>query len=166
MIVSKISVPLNSWTLFSNRLTENYDKVSDNNHVFGWDIITHPCPNFSGGLAKPPLKLGHGWVIKFRSFIWMLLYLSVAWDLYEVHGTHFTNTLQWHHNGCDGLSNHRPLDRLPNRLFRHRSKNTSKLRVTNLCGRNSPVTGEFPAQKASNSENVSIWWRHHEFGSS
>ena len=27
---------------------------------------------------------------------------------------------------------------------------------------NSPVTGEFPAQIASNTENVSIWWRHHE----
>ena len=23
------------------------------------------------------------------------------------------------------------------------------------------VTGEFPAQRASNTENVSIWWRHH-----
>ena len=22
--------------------------------------------------------------------------------------------------------------------------------------------GEFPAQMASNAENVSIWWRHHE----
>ena len=29
---------------------------------------------------------------------------------------------------------------------------------------NSPVTGEFPAQRASNAENVSIWWRHHVFG--
>ena len=28
---------------------------------------------------------------------------------------------------------------------------------------NSLVTGEFPAQKVSNSENVSIWWRHHEY---
>ena len=26
---------------------------------------------------------------------------------------------------------------------------------------NSPVTGEFPAQRASNAENVSIWWCHH-----
>ena len=26
----------------------------------------------------------------------------------------------------------------------------------------SPVAGEFPAQMASNAENVSIWWRHHE----
>ena len=27
---------------------------------------------------------------------------------------------------------------------------------------NSPGTGEFLAQMASNAENVSIWWRHHE----
>ena len=40
-------------------------------------------------------------------------------------------------------------------------KDTSKLRVTGLCVGNSPVTGEFPAQMASNAENVSIWWRHH-----
>ena len=26
---------------------------------------------------------------------------------------------------------------------------------------NSPETGEFPAQRASNAENGSIWWRHH-----
>ena len=26
---------------------------------------------------------------------------------------------------------------------------------------NSPGTGEFPAQMASNAANVSIWWRHH-----
>ena len=31
-----------------------------------------------------------------------------------------------------------------------------------LCEGNSPVTGEFPAQRASNVENVSIWWRHHD----
>ena len=41
------------------------------------------------------------------------------------------------------------------------SKKTSKLRVTGLCAGNSPGTGEFPAQMASNAENVSIWWRHH-----
>ena len=42
-----------------------------------------------------------------------------------------------------------------------RSKKTSKLRITGLCAGNSPVTGEFPAQKAGNAENVFIWWRHH-----
>ena len=36
-----------------------------------------------------------------------------------------------------------------------------KLRITGLCAGNSAVTGEFPAQRASNAENVSIWWRHH-----
>ena len=39
---------------------------------------------------------------------------------------------------------------------RHRSKKTSKLRVTGLCEGNSPVTDEFPAQRASNAENVSF----------
>ena len=37
----------------------------------------------------------------------------------------------------------------------------SKLRVTGLCAGNSPVTGEFPARRASNADNVSIGWRHH-----
>ena len=30
-----------------------------------------------------------------------------------------------------------------------------------LCGEFTE-TGEFPAQRASNAENVSIWWRHHD----
>ena len=70
--------------------------------------------------------------------------------------------LQWRHNERDGVSNHQSRDCLLNRLFRRRSKKTSKLRVTGLCVGNSPVTGEFPAQRASNAGNVSIWWRHHE----
>ena len=40
---------------------------------------------------------------------------------------------------------------------------TAKLCVTGLCVGNSPVTGEFPTQMACNAENVSIWWRHHEY---
>ena len=71
-------------------------------------------------------------------------------------------TLQWHHNDHDSVSNHQPHDCLLNRLFRRRSKKTSKLRVTCLCAGNSPGTGEFPAQMASNAENASIWWRHHD----
>ena len=70
-------------------------------------------------------------------------------------------SLQWRHNGWDSVSNHQPHDCLLNRLFRHRSKKTSKLRVTGLCAGNSPGTGEFSAQMASNAENVSIWWLHH-----
>ena len=69
--------------------------------------------------------------------------------------------LQWHHNELNGCSNHQPHDCFLNCLFSRRSKKTSKLHVTGLCPGNSPVTGEFPAQKASNAEKVSIWWRHH-----
>ena len=71
-------------------------------------------------------------------------------------------TSRWRHNGRDCVSNHQPHDCLLNRLFGRRSKKTSKLRVTGLCAGNSPVTGEFPTQMASNTENVSILWRHHD----
>ena len=70
-------------------------------------------------------------------------------------------SLQWRHNERDGVSNHQPHHCLLNSLFRRRSKKTPKLRVTGLCAGNSPVTGEFPTQMASNAENISIWWRHH-----
>ena len=59
----------------------------------------------------------------------------------------------------DGVTNHQPHNCLLNRLFRRRSKKTSKLRVTGLC-EGSPMTGEFSAQRTSNAENVSIWWSH------
>ena len=39
-------------------------------------------------------------------------------------------SLQWRHNGRDGVSNHQPHDCLLNRLFGCRSKKTPKLRVT------------------------------------
>ena len=73
-----------------------------------------------------------------------------------------TSALQWRHNEGDGVSDHQHHDCLLNRIFRRRSEKTSKLRVTGLCAGNSHVTGEFPAQRASNVENVSIWWHHHD----
>ena len=50
---------------------------------------------------------------------------------------HFT-ILQWRHNDHCGVSNHQPHDCLLNRLFRRRSKKTSKLRITGFCAGNSP----------------------------
>ena len=69
--------------------------------------------------------------------------------------------LQWRHNDRVDVSNHQP-NSLLKCLFRRRSKKTSKLCVIGLCAWNSLVTGGFPAQRASNAENVSIWWRHHD----
>ena len=88
--------------------------------------------------------------------VFVFLYSYMAWTISQT----FVS-LQWHHNGRDGVSNHQPHDCLLNLLFKRKSKKTSKLRVTGLCVGNSPVTGEFPAQMTSNAENVSIWWRHH-----
>ena len=71
------------------------------------------------------------------------------------------SSLRWRHNGRNSISNHQPDNCFLNRLFRHRSKKTSKLHVTGLGVGNSPEASEFPAQMASYAENVSIWWRHH-----
>ena len=60
--------------------------------------------------------------------------------------------LHWRHD-CEVISNHQRFDCLLNCLFKSRSKKTSKLHVSGLY--------EFPAQRVSNAENVSIWWRHH-----
>ena len=49
-----------------------------------------------------------------------------------------TLPLHWHHNDHDGVSNHQPHGYLLSRLFRRRSKKTSKLRVNGLCVGNSP----------------------------
>ena len=70
--------------------------------------------------------------------------------------------LQWRHNGHDSVSNHQPHDYLLNRFFQTQIKENIKApRHWPLCGKFSG-DGKFPAQMASNAENVSIWWRHHE----
>ena len=86
-------------------------------------------------------------------------YLLSSWSFTETKPVYYP--LQWRHNGHDSVSSHQPCDCLLNDLFNRKSKKTSKLGVTGLCVGNSPETGEFPAQMASNAENVSILWRHH-----
>ena len=90
---------------------------------------------------------------------WHILILSIE-TISHTENQYIHISLRWRHNERDGVSNHPRLDLL-SRLFRRRSKKTSKLCVTGLNEGKSPVTGEFPAQRASNAENVSIWWRHH-----
>ena len=78
----------------------------------------------------------------------------------------FSNSYMWPLQSCHNerydVSNHRRLDCLLTCLFRRRSQKISKLRVIGLCEGNPPVTGEVPAQRVSNAEKISIWWRHHE----
>ena len=49
-----------------------------------------------------------------------------------------------HYSARDGVSNHQRFDCLLTCLSRRRSKKTSKLRVTDLCEGNSPVTADSP----------------------
>ena len=64
------------------------------------------------------------------------------------------NTLQWRHNGHDGVWKHQPPECLLNRLFRHRSKKTSNLCVTGPCGQ---FTGDrwLPRTKGQQREKCS-----------
>ena len=79
----------------------------------------------------------------------------------QAHADKDKGALQWRHNGRHSVSNHQLHGCLLNCLFTRRSKKTTNLRLTGLCAGNSPLTGEFPAQMASNVENASIWWCHH-----
>ena len=103
------------------------------------------------------VALGIIWILLFRIFLWTSLCTFSNVSMHSLH------SLEWRHNGWHGVSNHQPHDCLLNRWFRRRSKKALKLRFTGLCAGNSPVTGEFPAQRATNAENVSIWWRHHVY---
>ena len=131
-------------------------------------------------LWAPTTRLPHHWSFVRWTNRWLSIIFCVT-DIYHKYISHelwmpcewkeqsfldtqlFNFPLRWRHTGHDGVSNHQPHDCLLNRLFRRKSKKTSKLRVTGLCAGNSPGTGEFPAQMVSNAENVSMWWRHHAF---
>ena len=98
----------------------------------------------------------------------MLLCYSMI-PLQHGHFCNFSSTdmrakLQWRHNGRGSVSNHQPQNWFYSTVYsdadqrKHQSSH-----ATGLCAGKSPETGEFPAQMASNAENVSIWWRHHEY---
>ena len=88
------------------------------------------------------LALGQHWWFPWR--MWKSLWRICLKSVFVIC---LSRTSQWCHNGLDSVSNHQPHDCLHSRLFRRRSKKAS-------------MTGEFPAQMASNADNVSIWWRH------
>ena len=78
-----------------------------------------------------------------------------------IHGDHCKISLHWRHNDHDGVSNHQPHCLFTQPFIQTQIKENIKApRHWPLCGEFTG-TGEFPAQKASYAENVSIWWRHH-----
>ena len=89
---------------------------------------------------------------------WVFLWYESFQQTWIITCIYFSNPCECF-TGRHGVSNHRRLDCLSNHLFRRISKKTSKVRVTGLCEGNPPVATGFPSQRASNAENVSIWWR-------
>ena len=71
-----------------------------------------------------------------NDFFWRLIFGDANIPHFVV--SFLLETLQWRHNDHDCVSNHQPRGCLLNRLFRRRSKKTSKLRVTGLRVGNSP----------------------------
>ena len=77
-------------------------------------------------------------------------WLSTCYSWYTVYSIKYAFSfvwlwsypLQWHHYEHDGIPNHQTHDCLLKCLFKHRSKKTSKLRITGLCEGNSPVNSE------------------------
>ena len=75
-------------------------------------------------------------------------------------------SLRWRHNDHDSVSNHQPHGCLLNRLFRRRSKKTSKLRITGLCAGNSPGPVNSPhkwpvTRKKFPFDDVIMWRKKH-----
>ena len=89
-------------------------------------------------LVRGPLFRMRSWNngVRCMSFcILLATWWCKEWDI-SSHGIGLfpseCSTLRWRHTGCDSVSNHQPHGCLLNRLFRHRSKKTSKLRVTDV----------------------------------
>ena len=105
-------------------------------------------------------KLWPVWIIRIACVtIWMLSRFH-AWahnkfpELAQCTITVTSSWARWHIKS--------PASRLFSQLFvLMQIKESIKIRVSGLCKGNSPVAGEFHAQKASKAKNSSIWWRHH-----
>ena len=97
-------------------------------------IVIHPCPK----IVRINLESLRDVIVP-----WDMGYaLALEGPVHTcTHTVHRLAPLRWRHNRRDGVSNHLSDYCLLNRLFRRRSKKTSKLCVTGICAGNSPVTG-------------------------
>ena len=117
----------------------------------------YPCSNSSQRCSMGLQSRGFSscsislWPEKDGDYLgWWDIVLPSWWQKNDPGNTAYP--LRWCHNEHDGISNHQHLNCLLNRLFRCRSKKTSRLHVIGLCEGNSPVTSEFPTQRASNAD--------------
>ena len=88
----------------------------------------------------------------------MIAQVSVEWHwrICVYGGEPATITLQWRQNERDCVSNLPASRSFIEPFIQMQIKENTK------APHHWPLCGEFPTQRASNAETVSIWWRHHE----
>ena len=137
--------PLETQGLYSTARVHNFFRPGRNGNSVGSEVTHRPM---AAEINRCRLT---------QDFYWLF------WKEQRFYASRGFDPLQWRHNDSDGVSNHQPHDCLVHCLLKPTSKKTSKLHVIGLCEGNSPVTDEFPSQRASDAKNVFIWWRHQCF---
>ena len=124
---------LSAWIMYSLTSVHSHSTLSyTDTYRFGASLCYSTTSSLTGKTVRH-----FGWV---RNSCYCIEVLPRVWDVIAF-------PWPW----CRFLVKHSTV------YLRSRSKKTSKLRITGLCEGKSPVTGEFPAQRASNAEKVSIW---------
>ena len=150
------------WLVCISMIFPKFWELHSHQHHRKWirvDHFTDHLDNFANSSSLRLVLVKYRHIFPHRPKVhgyWVLVPAKKHWKILWK-GPHYCDD----YNGLDGVSNHQPHECWLNRSFGCRSKKTSKLRVTRLCAGNSPETGEFPAQMASNAENAFIRWRHH-----
>ena len=127
-------------TLATLQITFQRCKISTNRFT----SLSVPCDiSFCCFLRRSNAILFNYWFLQGRNVMLTSAYficsLYDSWNVRRSAGrVPVPFTLQWRHNDHDDVSNHQPHGCLRNRLFRRRSKKTSKFRVTGFCVMNSP----------------------------
>ena len=110
--------------------------IYHNKKFWSWFKIGYFCkPHLKAKFCKI-LPISYFWVadvfwnVCTRQMQWVLQANEILRDILYHNSPCFS--LQWRHNGRNGIANHQRLDCLLYRLFRRRPKKTSKLRVTGL----------------------------------
>ena len=101
---------------------------------FTSDLITHPCPDFNGGLAKQLLKSGHRWVITSHS-LYIYIYITHPCHNHDVGlGYPDMESLQWRYISV--MTSHSPAVRLFVQQLRVQltSRKQQSPTLTDLCG--------------------------------
>ena len=101
-----------------------------------WCIIIHSSKHGESNLHFPNIWFMSWKIITEVGLMSVELIAMMIWPIFWKWKKYLLciYTLEWHHNGCDGISNHLPRDCLLKRLFRPRSKKTSKLSLAFVRG--------------------------------